>query len=107
VRKKIWMRILATTWFINYATADDPPVWMHYREAKGRLPDNAGSGQGSHHPNFGYSLKDKLDKLGSDASCGTRANTPASGRPSEPPSAALRARWSTSSSGNSGCSKRP
>jgi len=49
---------------INYATADDPPVWMHYREAKGRLPDNAGAGQGSHHPNFGYSLKDKLDKLG-------------------------------------------
>lgn len=49
---------------INYATADDPPVWMHYREAKGRLPDNAGSAQGSHHPNFGYSLKEKLDKLG-------------------------------------------
>jgi acetyl esterase/lipase len=49
---------------INYATTDDPPMWMHYREKKGRLPDNAGPGQGSHHPNFGYSLKDQLDKLG-------------------------------------------
>jgi acetyl esterase len=49
---------------INYATADDPPVWMHYREAKGRLPDDAQPGKGGHHPNFGYSLKDNLDKLG-------------------------------------------
>ena len=49
---------------INYATADDSPVWMHYREAKGRLPDDARPDRGGHHPNFGYYLKDKLDKLG-------------------------------------------
>ena len=49
---------------ISHATADDPPVWLYYTEAKGPLPEDARPGQGIHHINFGAYLKDKLDPLG-------------------------------------------
>jgi acetyl esterase/lipase len=48
---------------INYVTPDDPPVFLYYSEPKGPLPENAGPGQGIHHPKFGEVLKEKLDPL--------------------------------------------
>jgi acetyl esterase/lipase len=48
---------------INYATADDPPAFLFYSEAKGPLPADAKPGQGIHHPKFGEELKAKLDSL--------------------------------------------
>jgi acetyl esterase/lipase len=48
---------------ISYVTADDPPAFMFYNEAKGPLPDDANPGEGIHHPNFGVELKKKLDLL--------------------------------------------
>lgn len=48
---------------INYVSADDPPVFMFYSEAKGPLPEDAKPGQGIHHPKFGEALKEKLDPL--------------------------------------------
>jgi hypothetical protein len=49
---------------INYLTADDPPVWVVYREPFGDLPANAKPGQGIHHPRFGKELKKQMDALG-------------------------------------------
>lgn len=48
---------------INYVSADDPPVFMFYSEAKGPLPADAKPGEGIHHPKFGEALKEKLDPL--------------------------------------------
>jgi acetyl esterase len=49
---------------ITHLTADDPPLYMVYNEADGRLPADAKPGQGIHHPNFGRQLKRKMDELG-------------------------------------------
>ena len=49
---------------INYLTADDPPVWVVYREPFGDLPADARPGQGIHHPRFGKELKKAMDALG-------------------------------------------
>lgn len=48
---------------INYLTKDDPPVYALYGEGR-ELPANPKPGQGVHHINFGYRLKEKMDKLG-------------------------------------------
>lgn len=48
---------------ITYLTKDDPPVYAFYSEPRGPLPDNARPGQGIHHINFGFKLKDAMDKL--------------------------------------------
>jgi acetyl esterase len=48
---------------ITYVSADDPPAFLFYTEAKGPLPDDAKPGQGIHHPRFGEVLKEKLDPL--------------------------------------------
>ena len=45
-------------------TADDPPVWAYYSEARGPLPPDAKPGQGIHHITFGLKLKEQMDKLG-------------------------------------------
>jgi acetyl esterase/lipase len=49
---------------INYLSADDPPVYALYNEARGPLPPNAPAGAGIHHINFGLKLKEQMDKLG-------------------------------------------
>lgn len=49
---------------ITYLNAGDPPVYAFYAEPKGPLPPDAPPGQGIHHPNFGYYLKEKMDLLG-------------------------------------------
>ena len=51
---------------INYLTADDPPVWVVYREPFGDLPADAKPGQGIHHPRFGTELKMRMESLGID-----------------------------------------
>jgi acetyl esterase len=48
---------------INYVSADDPPCFLFYSEAKGPLPKDARPGQGIHHINFGLELKKKMDPL--------------------------------------------
>jgi acetyl esterase/lipase len=49
---------------INYLSADDPPVWVIYREPDGDLPPDARPGQGIHHPRFGQQLKQHMSKVG-------------------------------------------
>ncbi len=49
---------------INFLTRDDPPVYAFYNEARGPLPADAKPGQGIHHINFGFKLKERMDKLG-------------------------------------------
>lgn len=49
---------------INYVTADDPPVYLVYRQANAPLPPDAEAGPGIHHPQFGVVLKQRLDALG-------------------------------------------
>lgn len=49
---------------ITWLTKDDPPVFMVYEEPDGPLPPDAGPGQGIHHPNFGRTLKNRMDELG-------------------------------------------
>lgn len=48
---------------IKHLTADDPPVYLFYNEADRPLPENAGPGQGIHHPAFAHHLTAELDKL--------------------------------------------
>jgi acetyl esterase len=48
---------------IHYLTADDPPVFALYNEARGPLPPNARPGQGIHHITFGTKLKEQMDAL--------------------------------------------
>lgn len=48
---------------INHLTRDDPPVYAYYSESR-TIPPNAKPGQGIHHINFGYRLKEKMDALG-------------------------------------------
>ena len=49
---------------IHWLTADDPPVYAFYGEARGPLPADAKPGQGIHHINFGLKLKERMDQLG-------------------------------------------
>jgi acetyl esterase/lipase len=49
---------------VNFLTADDPPVWVIYRESPDPLPADAKPGDGIHHPNFGKELKKRMDALG-------------------------------------------
>ena len=48
---------------ITHLSAGDPRVFMFYAEPKGPLPPDAKPGQGIHHPNFGFILKEKMDRL--------------------------------------------
>ncbi len=64
---------------INYLTKDDPPVLALYGEV-GELPANARPGQGVHHINFGYRLKEKMDQLGIEC---TIRNVHDGGKPDE------------------------
>jgi acetyl esterase/lipase len=48
---------------ITYLTADDPPVLLIYSQNNTPMPP-ANTGDGIHHPRFGYFLKEKMDKLG-------------------------------------------
>ncbi|MBI5774414.1 MAG: alpha/beta hydrolase [Verrucomicrobia bacterium] len=49
---------------INHLTKNDPPVIAFYNEPRGPLPPDAKPGQGIHHINFGFKLKEQMDKLG-------------------------------------------
>jgi Tol biopolymer transport system component len=49
---------------INYASSDDPPVYMYYPQPNLPLPPNSTGSQHIHHPKFGIVLKEKLDNLG-------------------------------------------
>lgn len=49
---------------INFASSDDPPVYMYYRRPNEPLPPNNTGNQHIHHPKLGIVLKEKLDKLG-------------------------------------------
>jgi len=49
---------------INHASAGDPPILLYYPQANTPLPPNSSGGQHIHHPKFGFTLKEKLDKLG-------------------------------------------
>jgi acetyl esterase len=49
---------------INYASSDDPPVFLYYAEPDRPIPADAPPGQGIHHPRFGAALKARLDPLG-------------------------------------------
>jgi pimeloyl-ACP methyl ester carboxylesterase len=48
---------------ITHLNAGDPPVLLHYARANTPLPP-ANWSVGIHHPQLGYYLKDKMDKLG-------------------------------------------
>ncbi len=47
---------------IKHLTADDPPVYLAYNEPDRPLPENAGPGQGIHHPAFAHHLIAELKK---------------------------------------------
>ncbi|SIO66458.1 alpha/beta hydrolase fold [Singulisphaera sp. GP187] len=49
---------------INYATPDDPPVFLYYQDSKVPLTDNDEPGRGIHHRNFGVALREVLEPLG-------------------------------------------
>lgn len=49
---------------ITHVSADDPPVWMSYSEPAGPLGADARPGQGIHHPNFGFRLRERMERLG-------------------------------------------
>ncbi|MBI3972592.1 MAG: alpha/beta hydrolase [Chloroflexi bacterium] len=66
---------------INYVTADDPPVYMTYRQENVPLPPDADEGTGIHHPTFGEVLKAKLDALGIE--CTVRCGVTGPGDPAE------------------------
>ena len=48
---------------INYLTRDDPPVYAYYSEAR-ESATSTKDGQGIHHINLGYKLKERMDALG-------------------------------------------
>lgn len=48
---------------ITHLTRDDPPVYAYYSESR-VIPPNAKPGQGIHHINFGFRLKERMDALG-------------------------------------------
>jgi acetyl esterase/lipase len=68
---------------INYATADDPPVFLFYAEPKGPLPPDARPGQGIHHPKFGEALKERLDALKVECAVRHRDDYTGKGPPAE------------------------
>jgi acetyl esterase len=49
---------------INHLTRDDPPVWMFYTEGPEPMKTTDPPGAGIHHINFGFRLKERMDKLG-------------------------------------------
>lgn len=49
---------------ITFLTADDPPVYAYYGEARGPLRPDAKDGEGIHHIEFGHRLKEQMDRLG-------------------------------------------
>lgn len=52
---------------ITYVSADDPPVFLFYRQENTPLPPDGTPSQAVHHPNLGEILKEKLDALGIEA----------------------------------------
>ena len=59
---------------INYATRDDPPVFMYYSKADTPPAPDASMGELVHHPRFGYKLKTVLDRLGVESIVRTAAD---------------------------------
>ncbi len=49
---------------IEHAGSGDPPIWMSYSESTESVSPRARPGQGIHHPNFGFRLRDRLVPLG-------------------------------------------
>ncbi len=49
---------------INHVSADDAPVILIYRQSKKPLPPNTPGARHIHHPDFGFTLKKKMDALG-------------------------------------------
>ena len=64
---------------INHATADDPPLYLFYRQANEPLPINSTGQQHIHHPKFGFFLKGKTDPLGLEVSLNLRTDFPPGG----------------------------
>ena len=62
------VRLFEEASIINYATSDDPPLYLYYPQANEPLPDNSTGQQHIHHPKFGFFLKEKTDKLGLEVS---------------------------------------
>jgi acetyl esterase len=56
-------RLYAETAPITHLTADDPPVFAYYSEARSPVPADARDGTGIHHPNLGLFLKQRMDAL--------------------------------------------
>jgi len=61
---------------INYATADDPPVYLYYGQRNEPLPPNSPGSQHIHHPKFGIVLKEKLNSLGVECTLKFRGDYP-------------------------------
>lgn len=49
---------------VTYLTADDPPVFAYYSEARATVPATAKAGTGIHHPNLGLYLQQNMQALG-------------------------------------------
>lgn len=49
---------------IVHATKDDGPLMLYYPQANAPLPENPPGNLYIHHPKFGFTMKEKLDKLG-------------------------------------------
>jgi len=52
---------------VTHLTRDDPPVFMEYAQNNTPMPPSS-TGNGIHHPRFGYYFKERMDKLASSAS---------------------------------------
>ncbi len=72
---------------INHFTADDPPVWLVYREPDEPLDDDSRIGWGIHHPNFGHELKKLADRHGVE--CTVKHSTDLGGEVNEWPRDAI------------------
>ncbi len=57
-------RLYAETAPITHLSADDPPVFAYYSEARTPVPADARDGTGIHHPNLGLFLQQRMDALG-------------------------------------------
>ncbi len=66
---------------INYLSKDDPPVWMYYTEGPEPMKPTDPPGAGIHHINFGFKLKERMDKLGIE--CVVRHRSDFQGRGSD------------------------
>lgn len=49
---------------VTYLTADDPPVFAYYSEARATVPVTAKAGTGIHHPNLGLYLQQNMQAVG-------------------------------------------